>query len=147
MDQAGDNPSSSLSALNLSALNDLSQPFVDDLEVAIRSFASMMKLCRSADSRSGSSAAVREVPPLRFDLNSEALGEVLVDSVKGVKAVQRMLGHKVAAMTIDTYSGLLEEDLDAVAQALNAAGGPVCGDPRCASCGWATWLRYRSPGS
>lgn len=39
-----------------------------------------------------------------------------------VKAGQRMLGHKSAAMTLDTYSGLFEDDLDAVAHALNAAG-------------------------
>lgn len=38
------------------------------------------------------------------------------------KAVQRMLGHKSAAMTLDTYSGLFEDDLDSVARALNAAG-------------------------
>jgi integrase len=29
-----------------------------------------------------------------------------------VKAVQRMLGHASAAMTLDTYSGLFEDDLD-----------------------------------
>jgi integrase len=38
-----------------------------------------------------------------------------------VKAVQLMLGHKSAAMTLDTYSGLFEDDLDAVANALNVA--------------------------
>lgn len=36
-----------------------------------------------------------------------------------VKAVQRMLGHKSAAMTLDTYADLFEDDLDAVAEALN----------------------------
>ncbi len=39
-----------------------------------------------------------------------------------VKAVQRMLGHKSAAMTLDVYSGLFDDDLDAVATALNSAG-------------------------
>ena len=39
-----------------------------------------------------------------------------------VKAVQRMLGHKSAAMTLDVYSDLFEDDLDAVGIALNAAG-------------------------
>lgn len=37
-------------------------------------------------------------------------------------AVQRMLGHHSAAMALDTYSGLFDDDLDAVASALNAAG-------------------------
>lgn len=39
-----------------------------------------------------------------------------------VKAVQLMLGHKSAAMTLDTYSGLFDDDLDAVASALNRLG-------------------------
>jgi Phage integrase family len=37
-----------------------------------------------------------------------------------VKAVQRMLGHASAAMTLDVYSGLFEDDLDAVAARLDA---------------------------
>lgn len=36
-----------------------------------------------------------------------------------VKAVQRMLGHKSAAMTLDTYSDLFDSDLDDVASRLN----------------------------
>ncbi|KQV07058.1 site-specific integrase [Leifsonia sp. Root112D2] len=38
-----------------------------------------------------------------------------------VKAVQRMLGHASAAMTLDTYADLFDDDLDAVAIALNQA--------------------------
>ncbi len=38
-----------------------------------------------------------------------------------VKAVQRMLGHASAAMTLDVYSGLFDDDLDAVAERLDAA--------------------------
>jgi len=38
-----------------------------------------------------------------------------------VKAVQRMLGHASAAMTLDTYADLFDDDLDAVAIALNNA--------------------------
>lgn len=38
-----------------------------------------------------------------------------------VKAVQRMLGHASAAMTLDTYADLFDDDLDAVAVALDAA--------------------------
>jgi integrase len=37
-----------------------------------------------------------------------------------VKAVQRMLGHASAAMTLDVYSGLFEDDLDGVAERLDA---------------------------
>ncbi|MEF2977273.1 integrase [Subtercola sp. YIM 133946] len=38
-----------------------------------------------------------------------------------MKAVQRMLGHASAAMTLDTYADLFDDDLDAVATALNKA--------------------------
>lgn len=38
-----------------------------------------------------------------------------------VKAVQRMLGHASAAMTLDVYSGLFDDDLDAVADRLDEA--------------------------
>ena len=38
-----------------------------------------------------------------------------------VKAVQRMLGHASAAMTLDTYADLFDDDLDNVASALSRA--------------------------
>ncbi|WP_233206051.1 site-specific integrase [Cryobacterium sp. N19] len=38
-----------------------------------------------------------------------------------VKAVQRMLGHSSAAMTLDVYADLFDDDLDAVAVALNGS--------------------------
>lgn len=38
-----------------------------------------------------------------------------------VKAVQRILGHASAAMTLDTYADLFDDDLDAVAAALDQA--------------------------
>ena len=38
-----------------------------------------------------------------------------------VKGVQLMLGHKSAALTLDTYADLFPDDLEAVAEALNAA--------------------------
>jgi len=38
-----------------------------------------------------------------------------------VKGVQLMLGHKSAALALDTYADLFPDDLEAVAEALNAA--------------------------
>jgi integrase len=38
-----------------------------------------------------------------------------------VKAVQRMLGHASASMTLDVYAGLFGDDLDAVADRLDEA--------------------------
>ena len=44
-----------------------------------------------------------------------------VSAGANVKAVQRMLGHASAAMTLDVYSGLFDDDLDGVAERLDAA--------------------------
>lgn len=44
-----------------------------------------------------------------------------VSAGANVKAVQRMLGHASAAMTLDTYSDLFDDDLDAVADHLDRA--------------------------
>ncbi|MEV8269114.1 tyrosine-type recombinase/integrase [Microbacterium oleivorans] len=44
-----------------------------------------------------------------------------IQSGANVKAVQRMLGHASAAMTLDVYADLFEEDLDDVAEAMAEA--------------------------
>ena len=44
-----------------------------------------------------------------------------VSAGANVKAVQRMLGHASAAMTLDVYSGLFDDDLDGVAERLDAS--------------------------
>ena len=45
------------------------------------------------------------------------------DAIAGAnpKAVQEMLGHASAAMTLDTYADLFEDDLDNVSERLEAA--------------------------
>jgi len=44
-----------------------------------------------------------------------------IASGANVKAVQRMLGHASAAMTLDVYAELFDDDLDAVSLALHEA--------------------------
>jgi integrase len=44
-----------------------------------------------------------------------------VSAGANVKAVQRMLGHAKASMTLDVYADLFDEDLDGVAERLDAA--------------------------
>jgi integrase len=44
---------------------------------------------------------------------------VAVGAGANVKAVQRMLAHASAAMTLDTYADLFDDDLEAVATALD----------------------------
>lgn len=43
-----------------------------------------------------------------------------VASGASVKSIQRMLGHTSAALTLDTYAGLFDQDLDAVADRMDA---------------------------
>ena len=43
-----------------------------------------------------------------------------------MKAVQRMLGHASAAMTLDVYAGLFSDDLDSVAIALDPLVPQMC---------------------
>lgn len=45
-----------------------------------------------------------------------------------VKAVQRMLGHASASMTLDVYAGLFGDDLDAVADLLDEAARRASAD-------------------
>ena len=54
------------------------------------------------------------------DLRHTAAG-LAVQAGVHVKVVQRMLGHASAAMTLDVYADLFDDDLDAVATALDQA--------------------------
>ena len=57
------------------------------------------------------------VPP--HDLRHTA-ASLTISAGANVKAVQRMLGHASASMTLDTYNDLFDDDLDGVVVALNA---------------------------
>jgi integrase len=63
-------------------------------------------------------AKVPRVTP--HDLRHTA-ASLAVSAGANVKAVQRMLGHASAAMTLDVYADLFDDDLDAVAVALDNA--------------------------
>lgn len=59
-------------------------------------------------------------PMTLHDLRHTA-ASLAISSGANVKAVQRMLGHASAAMTLDVYSNLFDDDLDAVANGLDHA--------------------------
>lgn len=62
-----------------------------------------------------------EFPDLTpHDLRHTA-ASLAISAGANVKAVQRMLGHAKASMTLDTYADLFDTDLDGVADALDAA--------------------------
>lgn len=56
----------------------------------------------------------------RHDLRHTA-ASLAISAGANVKAVQRMLGHSSAAMTLDTYADLFDDDLDRVGRALDDA--------------------------
>lgn len=58
-----------------------------------------------------------EVTP--HDLRHTA-ASIAISAGANPKAVQRMLGHASAAMTLDTYADLFEDDLDAVSERMDA---------------------------
>ena len=61
------------------------------------------------------------VPHLTVHALRHTAASLAVQSGASVKAIQRMLGHASAAMTLDVYSGLWDDDLDVVAASLNRA--------------------------
>lgn len=63
-------------------------------------------------------AKIPRVTP--HDLRHTA-ASLAVSAGANVKAVQRMLGHASAAMTLDVYADLFDDDLEAVATALDTA--------------------------
>lgn len=97
-------------------------------------FAGAVRRVQAADERALEEAKARAAAEGRDDV---ALPSVLprvtphdlrhtaaslaISAGANVKAVQRMLGHASAAMTLDTYSDLFDDDLDAVADRLATA--------------------------
>lgn len=68
-----------------------------------------------------------EVPAFTPHALRHTAASLAISAGASPKAVQRMLGHSSAAMTLDTYADLFEDDLDAVAAALDRARESKCG--------------------
>jgi integrase len=77
-----------------------------------RVFEPAVRTCRKADD------SFPAITP--HDLRHTA-ASLAVSAGANVKAVQRMLGHAKASMTLDVYTDLFDEDLDSVAANLDAA--------------------------
>jgi integrase len=83
-----------------------------------RVFAPAVTKCRKGDD------SFPTVTP--HDLRHTA-ASLAISAGANVKAVQRMLGHAKASMTLDVYADLFDSDLDAVAVELDAAIRAVAG--------------------
>jgi integrase len=83
-------------------------------------------MSRAGSSRTNTSrSAVKRLAGLsvgagHFVLRHTA-ASLAVSAGANVKAVQRMLGHARASMTLDVYADLFDDDLDNVAEHLDAA--------------------------
>lgn len=77
-----------------------------------RVFAPAVAMCQKADE------SFPSITP--HDLRHTA-ASLVISAGANVKAVQRMLGHAKASMTLDTYADLFDTDLDDVAVNLDAA--------------------------
>ncbi|OHT80483.1 site-specific integrase [Mycobacteroides chelonae] len=77
-----------------------------------RVFAPAVEACQMAD------PTFPTITP--HDLRHTA-ASLAVSAGANVKALQRMLGHAKASMTLDTYADLFDADLDGVADSLDAA--------------------------
>ncbi|MGT2425844.1 tyrosine-type recombinase/integrase [Amnibacterium kyonggiense] len=60
-----------------------------------------------------------EFPAITMHDLRHTAASLAISAVANVKAVQRMLGHASAAMTLDVYADLFDDDLDSVAEALD----------------------------
>jgi integrase len=83
-----------------------------------RVFAPAVAVCQKADE------SFPVITP--HDLRHTA-ASLAISAGANVKAVQRMLGHAKASMTLDVYADLFDSDLDAVAVELDAAIRAVAG--------------------
>jgi integrase len=76
----------------------------------------------------GPAAKAIGVPDLTPHELRHTAASLAVSAGANVKAVQRMLGHASAAMTLDRYADLFDDDLDAVAERLNESAAVARAD-------------------
>jgi integrase len=63
------------------------------------------------------------IPDLMIHDLRDTAASLAISTGASIKAVQRMLGHASAAMTLDTYGSLFEEDLEALADRMDERYG------------------------
>lgn len=73
------------------------------------------------------------VPGLKPHELRHTCASLAISAGANIKVVQRLLGHKTAALTLDRYGHLYGEDLDAVADAFDAAAVPLRSQPHLAA--------------
>ena len=77
-----------------------------------RQFAQALRECQASDSR---------FPTVSVHDLRHTAASLAISAGTNPKAVQKMMGHASAAMTLDTYADLFPDDLERVATALDEA--------------------------
>jgi hypothetical protein len=75
--------------------------------------------CDHAVATSCAGKALLSGPQALLSVRRSTAASLGVSAGGSIKAVQRMLGHASAKMTLDTYAGLFEDDLEILADRLN----------------------------
>ncbi len=73
---------------------------------------------------------ILKAPVGRLHDLSHTCASLAIQTGVNVKVVQRLLGHKSATLTLDRYGHLFPDDLDAVADAFDAAAKSTAYDLR-----------------
>ncbi|MET8653056.1 tyrosine-type recombinase/integrase [Nocardia aurea] len=68
----------------------------------------------------GPAVKLAQLAPLTIHDLRDTFASLAVAAGSNVKLLQRQLGHASAAMTLDIYSGLFEDDLDTITDAMDA---------------------------
>ncbi|OBF96438.1 integrase [Mycobacterium sp. 852002-51152_SCH6134967] len=87
---------------------------------AVEECQRVAEAARAQESKTGKSTTPEFPSITPHDLRHTA-ASLAISAGANVKALQRMLGHAKASMTLDVYADLFDEDLDDVASRLDAA--------------------------
>ncbi|MDH6284355.1 tyrosine-type recombinase/integrase [Prescottella agglutinans] len=88
---------------------------------AVKRLQAEAAAARALEEQRDGEAATPEFPTVTpHDLRHTA-ASLAISAGANVKAVQKMLGHAKASMTLDVYADLFGDDLEAVAEALDIA--------------------------
>jgi integrase len=80
---------------------------------------------RDVFDQAATDAGLSGLTPHELRPHPHTAASLAVSAGANVKAVQRMLGHKSAVMTLDVYAGLFDDDLDALAARMDVSDADV----------------------
>lgn len=103
----------------------------EDLVFPSKAGTFMRRVRTSKESKSWFKTATESIGVRNITIHDlrHTAASLAVQSGANVKAIQRMLGHASAAMTLDVYADLFDDDLDMVSVALDRSRAAQLGQP------------------